>query len=307
MSFNHLGLPVIFIAQLFGVLPVGGILSSNVRNVKFRWLRVRVLLSGIVIVGASLELCLSIANFSGVDVSLNVGMIAFLIYAGSILLGQLYFVRLATGWPRLIRRWLRSEAVFLRPPYMQMRGDDSSYSCGRRFGIRNSAGLSLCWRLRLVCFGMMSCACIEHLLYIAATVNGAIRHMDECLANGTLAENIIRRERPHMLWLLRAAGPWSLLPLEYLNVAMTFCWSFIDVWIMAVSVGLTVRFRQLGARLEVVRGKLMADSFWIEVRTQYLVLVDLLQRVDEQMSAVVLLSCANNMFFVCHQLFNSFV
>lgn len=51
---------VIQTAQLFGVLPVSEIFATNVRDVKFRWLRFKVLMAIVVILGASLETGLSL-------------------------------------------------------------------------------------------------------------------------------------------------------------------------------------------------------------------------------------------------------
>lgn len=50
----------------------------------------------------------------------------------------------------------------------------------------------------------------------------------------------------------------------------------------------------------------MPESYWIEMRCHYLTMVELLRHVDQQMSFLILLSCANNLFSICDQLFNSF-
>lgn len=56
-------------AQIFGVLPVGGVLAANVRDVKFRWMRPNVLLAAFVLMGASVETGLSI--YRGLKVGMD--------------------------------------------------------------------------------------------------------------------------------------------------------------------------------------------------------------------------------------------
>lgn len=105
---------------------------------------------------------------------------------------------------------------------------------------------------------------------------------------------------------------------------MTFRWSFSDVFIMAISIGIARRYNQINERLETARGKvhlkiiffitklksnliqLMPESFWIEIRTQFLAMTELLQYLDKKVSPLTLVSCATNLYFVCFQLFNSF-
>lgn len=224
----------------------------------------------------------------------TVGDAAFLIFYSSILGGLLLMLRLAHRWPSLIRLWQRSEAAFLRPPYAQRRKG--------RFG-------TLRWRVRGVAFAAMFVALVEHLLYMCATLYDTHLHVERCSLTGvTFVEYTFRRIWPHYDWLLPDGwfSGWMLVPLEYLKFTMTFSWTFVDVLIMTLSGGLARRFQQLGERLEAVRGRSMPDTFWIEVRSQYLVMVDLLQRVDASVSGLMLLSCASNLFFICLQLFKSF-
>lgn len=108
-------------------------------------------------------------------------------------------------------------------------------------------------------------------------------------------------------------------------------WFFLDLLIMMTSLGLTFRFRQINLRLKKSYGrvscfhisyfyldaafvsnrnyysnKAMPDSFWIEIRSHYLSLVELIRIVDDKLSLIILLSCANNMYFICVQLYYSF-
>lgn len=50
----------------------------------------------------------------------------------------------------------------------------------------------------------------------------------------------------------------------------------------------------------------VAESTWAEVRTHYVQLCELLERVDASLAPMILLSCAINLYFICMQLLNIF-
>ena len=49
-------------------------------------------------------------------------------------------------------------------------------------------------------------------------------------------------------------NPLSGVVVIYLNISLTFVWSFIDLIIMAVSLCLATRFKQINERLELMKG-----------------------------------------------------
>lgn len=49
----------------------------------------------------------------------------------------------------------------------------------------------------------------------------------------------------------------------------------------------------------------MPESYWIEMRCHYLIMTELLRYIDEQLSFLILLSCANNLFYICFLFFNN--
>lgn len=50
----------------------------------------------------------------------------------------------------------------------------------------------------------------------------------------------------------------------------------------------------------------MPDSFWIEIRSHFTDLTNLLNYLDKQLASLIILACGNNLYFICQQLFNSF-
>lgn len=49
----------------------------------------------------------------------------------------------------------------------------------------------------------------------------------------------------------------------------------------------------------------MPEAFWTRTRLQYRLICDLIEHVDSVVSAITMLSFANNLYFVCIQLLKS--
>lgn len=64
-------------AQIFGALPVSGLSSANVQDVYFRWRRLKVLLAGVVIGGASLETALNVYRAVKVGMDMDAAGLVF--------------------------------------------------------------------------------------------------------------------------------------------------------------------------------------------------------------------------------------
>lgn len=87
---------------------------------------------------------------------------------------------------------------------------------------------------------------------------------------------------------------------------MTISWNFIDILIISISIGLIFRFKQFNVNLELARDKPFPHHYWNEIRYHYTKLADLVTLADHYVSHITLLSCSNNMFFVCLQLYKIF-
>lgn len=76
---------------------------------------------------------------------------------------------------------------------------------------------------------------------------------------------------------------------------------------MMISKGLAYRFEQISTRIrKLEHEELVLESTFIEIREHYVRMCELLERVDNVLSSIILLSCVNNLYFVCCQLLNIF-
>lgn len=79
-------------------------------------------------------------------------------------------------------------------------------------------------------------------------------------------------------------------------------WTFMDIFIMILSVGLSHQFSILNENLQKTQNHDMNQEFWTKRRGQYRKLCDLVAFIDQHISSIIFISFANNLFFICVQL-----
>uniref|UniRef100_A0A8D9ATX9 Gustatory receptor for sugar taste 64f n=2 Tax=Cacopsylla melanoneura TaxID=428564 RepID=A0A8D9ATX9_9HEMI len=89
------------------------------------------------------------------------------------------------------------------------------------------------------------------------------------------------------------------------NFILTCAWNFMDLLIIILSHALAIRFQQVNQRLLSLKGKVLPSTVWRHLRETYNELSYLTKLVDQILSPIVLLSFANNLYFISLQLFNS--
>lgn len=83
-------------------------------------------------------------------------------------------------------------------------------------------------------------------------------------------------------------------------------WSCADIFIMIVSIGLMHRFQQVNRRLKALAAQSIDETTLMEIRSHYVMACELLDAVDDHLGLLILLSCTNNLCFICFQLLNTF-
>lgn len=98
---------------------------------------------------------------------------------------------------------------------------------------------------------------------------------------------------------------WLAIIGKIVNFIATFAWSYMDLFIMMISIALTSRFRQINEDLWRIKGQMMSDEYWAIRRTQYRKLAGLCYMIDNNISALTLLALFNNLFFISVQILYS--
>jgi gustatory receptor len=83
-------------------------------------------------------------------------------------------------------------------------------------------------------------------------------------------------------------------------------WSFTDLFVIIISIGLASKFQQLNNDLNRIKDKQgISTAYWSEYRVYYREIVNLIAVVDSAVAKIVLISISNNLFFICVQLLRS--
>uniref|UniRef100_A0A240SYM8 Gustatory receptor n=1 Tax=Phlebotomus papatasi TaxID=29031 RepID=A0A240SYM8_PHLPP len=284
-SFQNAIGPIIVVAQCLGIMPVIGILTNDRNAVKFKWMAVRTIYSLLVLTGGISELMLTIYRIHNFGLNLiNAESLTFFSITTT---GQIFFINLARRWPKLIRCWDRAESIFLTRPY-------------------RTHGWRLDCKMKILCFIWVALAASEYSGYVTMTLIGINGALNECPGtNVTIQEVFFESQRTHIFYWIRFHD-WMIPFLLLINMSLTFCWTYLDLFIMLVGISLAARFNQVTDRIKRMENMIIPESFWTEIRSHYLLLNELVLYVDDRLSLILLLSCASNLYFVCLQLFNSF-
>lgn len=92
---------------------------------------------------------------------------------------------------------------------------------------------------------------------------------------------------------------------KFLNIIATFAWSYTDLFVIVVSIGLASKFKEINFDLMEVKGRSVHPGFWSEYRLYYREVTSLIFTFDQAMAKIILISISNNLFFICVQLLKS--
>ncbi|KAK2575502.1 hypothetical protein KPH14_011223 [Odynerus spinipes] len=275
--------PIIVLANCFSMLPVCGVNSPDASCLKFTWRSPKLLYTAVSCLGATVMTVFNIIQFA--TTGINSIKTTSLVFYGTSVIASLLFLRLARLWPRLALTWEKLEHEFI-PRH------------------RKVSRISLAGRFKLVTAIVMTFALIEHTLSI---LKGSSNAMVCAKYHGdTDIVAVYFQSQFPQVFSRMSYNLWKAILVDAVNVLSTFSWNFIDLFLILISMALADQFQQLNGRLNAVRGKAMPEWWWAEARNDYNHLASLTRRVDSQISTIVFLSFATDLYFICIQLLFSF-
>ncbi|XP_070501249.1 gustatory receptor for sugar taste 64f-like [Chironomus tepperi] len=271
---------ILAVAQLFGIMPVYGIKEKNPSQLRFKIFSFRFLFSIIYIVGCMLSLSLTVHWIA--TSKLEFGKLINFTFEFTNLMAIICFLELGRKWPDLIVNWYRVEK-FLPPLKYQFDKQKMAYQI-------KMASL-------VILFSSMS----EHLLSITVGAHGA----NNCPTIKDPIKAFYFRNYPQV-WLIFPYSGWLGSLTKFFNIILTFAWSYTDLFVIIISIGLTSKFEQLNDELRKIKGRRgISPELWSEYRVYYREIVGLIAVVDKAVSKIILISISNNLFFICVQLLRS--
>ncbi|XP_012278986.1 gustatory receptor 5a for trehalose [Orussus abietinus] len=289
-SFHRAIGPILALAQWFGVLPVCGVCLPSPEDLALKKPSLRLLYS--VIISCALLIVASVSFLHMVrtlgaetfQVQGGVGAAtAGAVFYGNGVLGAILFLWLSPRWIPLQRQWRAMERLI-----------DSKHKSVERPRLR--------WKFLAIVLLVLLPALTEHILSILTNTPDYIWES----GNSTFSHFLqVYTERSHSFLLTtwkydETVGIFVFI----ISKIATFIWNFTDLFIMLVSTGLAERYKFLNRRILTMLPSSCVVEEWEQFREKYAALSSLVKKVDDNVSPIILLSFANNLYFICLQLLN---
>lgn len=232
---------------------------------------------------------------------------AILFYIVTVIAGFL-LRNLARKWPKLMMYWSEKEEIFLKAPYSGTKYNPSTL-------------------MTTTAVFVFMTVFIEHIFFHIKSYQETLLNLKRCNLTGKLDvfEQLYRRERGHIADVI-PYNIWMLPLMEWQNLAFALSWSYIDVVIVNISIGITTRFKQFNHRVNGLQNLVnvglvfqglrvdsqkfhsqnLSEENWLYLRKQYGSLTDLVFEVNNHISSLILLSSGNNLYFIVVNIFRSF-
>lgn len=99
-------------------------------------------------------------------------------------------------------------------------------------------------------FGIVLNFSVEHILNLISIAH----YTTTCLHDGDPIETFLEVQSSEVFYFL-PYSIWLAIVGKLSNVISTFCWNFMDLFVMIVSVGLSSRFKQINEDLQRIKGQ----------------------------------------------------
>ncbi|XP_050079396.1 gustatory receptor for sugar taste 64b-like [Anopheles maculipalpis] len=287
-TFHHAVAPVLLLGQCFTLLPVVNIFSANFRTARFKLRSFRCIYSLLYLALTGVYCVLSIRWY--IRKGLNISYFANCIYMVVVYLSAWLFFFIAIQWHSILDAFASCERSFLRDHYrLQTRGT-----------------FNLVWKIRFAGFAIFALALVEDWLNYYSAYQSNIVQITTCnRTNVTVWHNFYLREHPHVFHILPFNG-FTIAVTEWINRCMRYTWTYLDIFIISFCYGAQFRYEQIFRRLVAVQGIACPINFWHELRMDYVAVSELVHELDSRFGHLILLACANDMYFIATQLFNGF-
>ncbi|CAG5036470.1 unnamed protein product [Parnassius apollo] len=265
----------IAIGQVFGLNPVIGVFNVDASKMRFTFYSARCVYTIFSILGQGAMLCFCILKYIK-DTNTSLSSHTSLAFYSSNFITMVLFLRMAMKWPRLCLQISMTEA--LSPNF----------------------DTTLVKKCNMSCAIVLTLALVEHILSDLAGFAAVI----DCQPHKNAYEAFVTQSFPWVYVFLPYNHFVGFLS-QLVNIQSTFTWSFADLFIICISFYLISRLEQVNLKIVTARGKNMSPYFWRSVREDYCRAASLVRRIDDVIGALIFISFANNLFFICLQLYNT--
>ncbi|PZC86957.1 hypothetical protein B5X24_HaOG200623 [Helicoverpa armigera] len=261
--------------QTIGLNPVTGILQKDPSKMRFTVYTWKFLFSLTVAVAQTIGTTLCIYKLFREPTSISA--LGFVTFFTSTCFTTFLFILIASKWPTLMQDIVRSK-------------------------LDEYVDKKIITKCRITCCIFIGMALMEHFLSILSRVARVI----ECSQNETdHGEVFVKVTSP---WLYDLNVPYVVavaVMVQYVNLITTANWNYSYIFIVCVSMYLSSILNQINKRIALEAQKTHVPAkIWINLREDYTRATHLVKRFDDVISGIVLVTYANDLFFICLQLYN---
>ncbi|XP_055550361.1 gustatory receptor for sugar taste 64f-like [Wyeomyia smithii] len=266
-------------AQLFAVMPVCGITAKHPKALHFSWTSKRAIYTYAVCLGTIFFVATAIVRFF--MKSFNFTRMTVVFFYTYNLYGLFCFIRVAQKWPALMCKWYQAEQQLPQSSNILERG-------------------ALAKKIQLLSMGVLTMSLSEHLLSIIA----AVYYTPNC---PEIPDPLDKFFKTNFIFIFHyfSYNKISGFMVKFINAISTFVWSYIDLFVVIISIGLSHTFQRINEYLMKHKREKMTEQFWAEQRQNYRNICELVQHVDDTISVITMLSISNNLFYICVSILNS--
>uniref|UniRef100_A0A182NZ20 Gustatory receptor n=1 Tax=Anopheles dirus TaxID=7168 RepID=A0A182NZ20_9DIPT len=285
-DFHRAVRPFLLVSQLFSLFPLRGLFGSTLQDIRFRWVSPGAIYSVYFFASALVTLTAHI-YYSLNESTMGTSQISNVIYYVLNLSGAVVFLTIAIRWRTIMERWRSLEETFLHPPYAV-----------RRF-----------WTLKrliaIIGTTMFVLAFVEDALHVASVYYTNLQFFKRCDNSTPYWTLFYQREHPKFFHYL----PYSLtavLLLELTHKIFLYVWTFMDLFIIFVALGLARRYEQFYWHAIRYKDRHTTGTVWQQLRLDYGRISKLVAYMEGIMAPIIICTTASDLYFIFYQMFNSF-
>lgn len=91
---------------------------------------------------------------------------------------------------------------------------------------------------------------VEHILSVISTVH----YITICYRQDDPMQIFLKLQASDVFYFI-PYSPWIAVVGKIVNLISTFCWNFMDLFVMIISIGLSTRFKQINDDLQRIKGE----------------------------------------------------
>lgn len=222
-SFHDAVSGLLITAQLFSIMPVCGIGHKDTGKLHFSWKSKRIFYSYAAFLGTAFLAVTSTLRF--VQKNFNFSRLTGVFFYSYNLYGMYCFIRVAQKWPFLMRKWFSVEQLLPQSSNILERG-------------------KLANKIKLISILVITLSLMEHMLSIVA----AVYYTPNCPNIKDPLKMFFKSNFLYVFYYFEYSEIRGFV-VKFINVISTFVWSYIDLFVIIVSIGLSHTFRRINNHL----------------------------------------------------------